>query len=89
MDHSPYKYQAIMPVGLFKILNIELGELLNSDISAGTKAHEIAVLKAQVSILTKKLITIESKIFKKDPIKISLDLEKMMQEEIILQKNRT
>ena len=66
-----------------------MGELLNSDISAGTKAEEIAVLKAQVSILTKKLITIESKIFKKDPIRISLDLEKMMQEEIILQKNRT
>ena len=72
-----------------KILSIELGELLNSDISAGTKAEEIAVLKAQVSILTKKLITLESKIFKKDPIRISLDLEKMMQEEITLQKNRT
>lgn len=72
-----------------KILNIELGDLLNSDISAGTKAEEIAVLKAQISLLTKKLITIESKVFKTDPTRISLDFEKMTLEEIALQKSRT
>lgn len=62
-----------------QVLNIGLGELIDSEISEATKNQKILALEKAVKVLTHELVQIKSIVTKESQTKIALEIEKLMQ----------
>ena len=62
-----------------QLLNIGLGELIDSEISEATKNQKILALEKAVKVLTHELVQIKSIVTKESQTKIALEIEKLMQ----------